>query len=356
MAPAGKENTMSLSIPYEVVKETVKKALLQAGLTEEQAEICAGIHAQSSADGVESHGLNRIPRFVQYIRRGWVDLDGKPEKKGAKGAVENYDGHLGIGILNGLFCFVRAVELAKVHGIGCVTLRNTTHWMRGGTYAWRMAEAGYAGICWINTESCMPLWGSDEQGVGNNPFCIALPRDQGPVVLDMAMSQYAYGKLGVYRLAGKQLPFPGGFDKDGNLTTDPGAIQESRRILPMGYWKGSAMALALDLAAAMLANGNTGTDMDELGKGSCGSCCQIFIAFDPYLFGEKEEIQKKMDKRIEAAHASHPEREGGRVSYPGERTIATRTKSMEQGVAVDEQIWEQVCSIAEGNLDVADIS
>ena len=347
---------MSLSIPYEVVKETVKKALLQAGLTEEQAEICAGIHAQSSADGVESHGLNRIPRFVQYIRRGWVDLDGKPEKKGAKGAVENYDGHLGIGILNGLFCFALAVELAKVHGIGCVTLRNTTHWMRGGTYAWRMAEAGYAGICWINTESCMPLWGSDEQGVGNNPFCIALPRDQGPVVLDMAMSQYAYGKLGVYRLAGKQLPFPGGFDKDGNLTTDPGAIQESRRILPMGYWKGSAMALALDLAAAMLANGNTGTDMDELGKGSCGSCCQIFIAFDPYLFGEKEEIQKKMDKRIEAAHASHPEREGGRVSYPGERTIATRTKSMEQGVAVDEQIWEQVCSIAEGNLDVADIS
>lgn len=347
---------MSLSIPYEVVKETVKKALLQAGLTEEQAEICAGIHAQSSTDGVESHGLNRIPRFVQYIRRGWVNLDGKPEKKGAKGAVENYDGHLGIGILNGLFCADRAVELAKVHGIGCVTLRNTTHWMRGGTYAWRMAEAGYAGICWINTESCMPLWGSDEQGVGNNPFCIALPRDQGPVVLDMAMSQYAYGKLGVYRLAGKQLPFPGGFDKDGNLTTDPGAIQESRRILPMGYWKGSAMALALDLAAAMLANGNTGTDMDELGKGSCGSCCQIFIAFDPYLFGEKEEIQKKMDKRIEAAHASHPEREGGRVSYPGERTIATRTKSMEQGVAVDEQIWEQVCSIAEGNLDVADIS
>ena len=79
----------------------------------------------------------------------------------------------------------------------------------------------------------------------------------------------------------------------------------------MGYWKGSGMALALDLAAAMLANGNTGTDMDELGKGSCGSCCQIFIAFEPYLFGTKEEIQEKMDKRIDAALASHPEREGG---------------------------------------------
>ena len=130
---------MSLRIPYEIVKETIKKALLQAGLTEEQAEACAQVHAQSSADGVESHGLNRVPRFVDYVRKGWVNPEGKPELKGAKGAVENYDGHLGIGVLNGLFCADRAVELAKAHGIGCVTLRNTTHWMRGGTYAWRMA-------------------------------------------------------------------------------------------------------------------------------------------------------------------------------------------------------------------------
>ncbi len=347
---------MSLYISYDVVKETIKKALLQAGLTEEQAETCATIHAQSSADGVESHGLNRVPRFVDYVRKGWVDPQGKPELTGAKGAVENYDGHLGIGILNGLFCADRAVELARVHGIGCVSLRNTTHWMRGGTYAWRMAEAGYAGICWINTESCMPLWGSDEQSVGNNPFCVAIPREHGPVVLDMAMSQYAYGKLEVYRLAGRQLPYPGGFDRDGSLTTDPAAIEQSRRILPTGYWKGSSMALVLDLAAAMLANGNTGTDMDEIGKGSCGGCCQIFIAFDPYLFGTKEEIQEKIDRRIDKVHASHPDHEGGYVSYPGERTVSTRVKSMEKGVSVNEEVWQQVCALAEGKFDCADLA
>ena len=65
--------------------------------------------------------------------------------------------------------------------------------------------------------------GSDKRSVGNNPFCMAIPREDGPLILDMAMSLYAYGKLGVYRLAGKQLPYPGGFDKDGNLTCDPGA-------------------------------------------------------------------------------------------------------------------------------------
>ncbi len=347
---------MSIRVAYEEMKQTLKQVFLNLGLTEEQAETCALIHTQSSADGVESHGLNRVPRFAEYVQKGWINIKGKPCLTGAKGAVENYDGQLGIGITNALFCADRAVELAKEHGIGCVTLKNTTHWMRGGTYAWRMAEAGFMGMSWINTESCMPLWGSDEPSVGNNPFCIAVPRENGPVVLDMAMSQYAYGKLGVYRLAGKELPFPGGFDKDGKLTSDPGAIEDSRRILPTGYWKGSGMALALDMAAALMANGNCGTDMDIQAKGSCTGCCQIFIAYDPYLFGTKEEIQTMLDRRAEAANNAHPEREGGHVSYPGERTLKTRAQSMKEGVAADETVWQQVCALAAGNMDTKDIA
>ena len=347
---------MSIKIPYDQVKETVKKAFLNLGLSEEQAEVCATIHTKSSADGVESHGLNRIPRFVEYVQKGWVDLNGKPELVGAKGAVENYDGHLGIGITNAIFCADRAAELAKEHGIGCVALKNTTHWMRGGTYAWRMAEAGFVGMSWINTESCMPLWGSDEPSVGNNPFCIAIPREEGPVVVDMAMSQYAYGKLGVYRLAGKELPYPGGFDKDGNLTSDPGAIEDSKRILPTGYWKGSSMALALDMAAALMANGKCGTDLDNEGQGSCTGCCQIFIAYDPYLFGGKEEAQAMLERRVDAVHAAHPEKEGRTVRFPGESTVLRREESMKNGVNVDEQIWAQVEALAAGNMETKDIA
>ena len=335
-----------MRVAFAEVKNTIKKALLNLGLTEEQAEICAQIHTESSADGIESHGLNRIPRFADYVKKGWINLNGKAELVGVKGAVENYDGHMGIGITNAIFCADRAVELAKEHGIGCVALKNTTHWMRGGTYAWRMAQAGYMGISWINTESCMPLWGSDEQSVGNNPFCSAIPREAGPIVLDMAMSQYAYGKLGVYRLAGKQLPYPGGFDQEGNLTTDPGSIEATRRILPTGYWKGSSMAIALDMAAALMANGMSGSDMDEYGKGSCGGSCQIFIAYDPYLFGSKEEIQDMLNHRVAAADAAHPIEESQPVTCPGERTMANRAKSMKEGVNVDESVWAQVRELA----------
>lgn len=342
---------MSIKVPFNTVKSTVKKAFLNIGMSEASAEICAQTHAESSADGVESHGLNRVPRFVEYVQNGLVNINGKPKLVGGKGAVENYDGELGIGITNAIFCADRAVELAKTHGIGCVALKNTTHWMRGGTYAWRMANAGFMGMSWINTESCMPMWGSDVPSVGNNPFCIAIPREDGAIVLDMAMSQYAYGKLGVYRLAGKQLPFAGGFDKDGNLTTDPGAIEESKRILPTGYWKGSGMAIALDMAAALMAGGKCGADMDEENKGSCTGCCQIFIAYDPYLFGSKEDTQAMLNHRVAAADSAHPENENNPVTCPGERTISTRAKSMADGVNVDELVWQQVCDIANGKID-----
>lgn len=114
---------MGVRVPYDKLKQDVKQIFLNLGLTEEKAEICTAVHIQSSADGVESHGLNRIPRFVEYVQKGWVNIKGEPQLAGAKGAVENYDGQLGIGITNALFCADRAVELAKKHGIGCVALK-----------------------------------------------------------------------------------------------------------------------------------------------------------------------------------------------------------------------------------------
>lgn len=345
---------MSVKIPFEELKATAKRAFLNLGLSDEQAETCAAIHASSSADGVESHGMNRIPRFAEYVRKGWINIHGTPQLVKSKGACENYDGQLGIGITNALFCCERAVKLAAEHGIGLVALKNTTHWMRGGTYAWKTAEAGYIGISWINTESCMPMWGSDEKSVGNNPFCIAIPRDDGQIVVDMAMSQYAYGKLGVYRLAGKKLPYPGGFDKDGNLTDDPGAIEDSMRILPTGYWKGSSLAIALDLAAAAISGGLCGTDIDANNNGSCTGCSQIFIAIDPYMFGDKSQTQAMFNRRVSIADSAHPIDPKHPVKCPGESTIERRNASMKDGVNVDETIWEQVCALAEGKLDVQD--
>ena len=202
----------------------------------------------------------------------------------------------------------------------------------------------------------MPLWGAKEKSVGNNPICIGIPRRKGAVVLDMAMSQFAYGKLGVYRLAGRQLPVPGGYDEDGNLTCDPGAIERSGRVLPMGYWKGSGMALALDMAAALMAAGKCGTDMDDGAYGACGGCSQVFFAYDPAVFGGEEELEAMLDRRVDAAHAAAPAEEGGEVLYPGEGSARRLRENRELGVPADERVWEQVCAIASGNLSVEEIA
>lgn len=333
-------------IGFEEMKNTIKSAFLVAGMPEEKAEICARIHTESSRDGVYSHGLNRVERFVDYLNKGWVDANAEPTLELNLGAMEIYNGNLGPGILNARFAMNRATEMAEQNGFGLVSLNNTTHWMRGGAYGWQAAEKGFIGICWTNTESCMPAWGAKTQGIGNNPFIMAVPRPDGHIVLDMAMSQYSYGKLQVTRLKNQKLPFAGGFDQEGNLTDDPGTIEETRRILPMGYWKGSGFAILLDLISALLSGGLTTAGIDKAGKGSCGCCCQVFIAIDPLKINTQELLDQAVNGTIEQLKSSVPANENGEIYYPGEQSLKIRKENMESGIPVDEGVWEKVKELA----------
>jgi len=334
-------------IPYDEMKSTIKMAFQHAGMSEDKAEICARVHTESSRDGVYSHGLNRVERFVEYILKGWVDVDAEPTLDINLGAMEVYNGNLGPGILNALFAMNRAISIAENNGLGLVSLNNTTHWMRGGAYGWLATDKGYVGICWTNTESCMPAWGAKSGGIGNNPFIMAVPRKEGHIVLDMAMSQYSYGKLEVTRLKNQKLPYPGGFDENGDLSDDPGEIEATRRVLPIGFWKGSGFAVLLDILSALLSGGLTTAAIDQLGKGSCGSCSQVFIAINPLKINTQEFIDKALDETIAKIRTSVPANENGKIFYPGEQSLKTRRENMEQGIPVNEDIWAKVKELAQ---------
>ncbi|MFA5330570.1 MAG: 3-dehydro-L-gulonate 2-dehydrogenase [Prolixibacteraceae bacterium] len=338
-------------IKFEEMKATIKSAFLIAGMPEDKADFCAQIHTESSRDGVYSHGLNRVERFVDYIGKGWVDVHSEPSLEASLGNMEIYNGNLGPGITNATFAMNRATEIADQNGLGLVSLNNTTHWMRGGAYGWQAAEKGFIGICWTNTESCMPTWGAKSEGIGNNPFIMAVPRKEGHIVLDMAMSQYSYGKLQVTRLKNAKLPYPGGFDHDGNLTDNPRAIEETRRILPMGYWKGSGFAILLDIISALLSGGLTTAGIDHAGFGSCGSCCQVFIAINPLKINTQEFIDKALEETIQQLKSSEPDNEGGQIYYPGEQSLKTRRENMELGIPVDDGVWERVKELANSRFD-----
>lgn len=333
-------------VPFATLHEVITEAFRRAGMTAEDAAFCARIHAESSCDGVYSHGLNRVPRFVDYLKRGWVDAAARPTLVKQLGVIEVIDGNQGPGILNAFHATERAMAIAAERGVGIVGLRNTTHWMRGGTYGWHAADRGFVAIAWTNTESCMPAWGGRDTRIGNNPFVMAVPRREGNVVLDMAMSQYSYGKLQVTRLKGELLPFPGGFDKDGKLTSEPGPIEQSMRILPTGFWKGSAFSILLDTLAAVLSEGLATNAIDKIGKGSCTGCSQVFIVIDPRQLGGEAYTEEVANGVVDYLHGSTPDENGKSVRYPGESTLRTRLDHQANGVVVDDGVWAEVLALA----------
>lgn len=333
-------------IEFDELKSTIKKAFLRAGMSSNHAEICARTHAETSCDGIFSHGLNRVERFVQYIENGWINLQAEPMLDQQFGSIQIYNGNLAPGVTNAFFAMDRAIEIAKSTGLGLVSLQNTTHWMRGGTYGWHAANQGMIGICWTNTESCMPAWGATSASIGNNPFVIAIPRKDGHVVLDMAMSQYSYGKLENTRLNQEKLAYPGGFDSEGLLTDDPGEIEKTRRILPTGYWKGSSFAIMLDLLASLLSNGKTTAAIDNYGYGNCGGCSQVFIAIDPLKMNDQPFVDQALKQTIEQLKQASPVDEGGEILYPGERSFRNRHENLIKGVPVHDAVWENVKKLA----------
>jgi 3-dehydro-L-gulonate 2-dehydrogenase len=144
----------------------------------------------------------------------------------------------------------------------------------------------------------------------------------------------------------QRLPYPGGFDQEGNLTDVAASIEKTRRILPMGYWKGSGFAVMLDLFSAMLTGGLTTAEIDKAGKGSCGSCSQVFIAFDPIKFNAEGFLDQAIQGTIDQLKASIPVQEGGEIFYPGEQSLRKRNENNELGIPVDDSVWAKVKELA----------
>lgn len=323
-----------MNISFERLQSEMERVLLQLNFSTERAAICSNIFAENSRDGVYSHGLSRFPTFVKLVKQGDIAIEAEPTCVLTHGAIEYWDGKLAPGMYAATKAMQRAVVLAKQNGIGAVSLKNSNHWMRGGTYGLIAAEAGCIGICATNALGSMPAWGSHQPRLGNNPMVFAFPRKEGHVLLDMAMSQYSYGKMNEYRMKGATLPFDGGYDQQGELTKDPGAIIDSRRPLPVGLWKGSGLALVLDILTAALSGGQSVGAVSASGKET--GLSQFFLAIEA----------THLDSAILEEIITYTQKEErGKVMYPGENMMATRLENLKKGIPVNEQIWEQVLNM-----------
>lgn len=333
-----------MRVAYEDMVKEFKRVLMKYGFEEKDAQDSAEIFTANSMAGVYSHGLNRFPRVISYLEHGTIDPQNKATCELSLGAIERWDGHRGFGPLNAKLAMDRAVELAKQYGIAVVALGNNNHWMRGGTYGWQAADQGCIGICWSNTMPNMPAWGSTDRNIGNNPLIMAIPRSNGQhIVIDCALSQFSYGKMEDCKLKGIQLPVPGGYDTEGKLSTDPAEIEKTWRVLPMGYWKGSGLSIALDAIATVLSNGNSvakiGTFGDEVGL------TQIMIAIDPSKLNSVELTDEIVNDIIANVKGAAPIVEGKEIYYPGEQSVKNLVENRANGIPVVESVWNDVCAM-----------
>ena len=329
-----------LHIPYNEIISRLEQILLNNNFPPAAAQTCAEIFATNSLEGVYSHGVNRFPKFMEYVKAGHIKPGKQAILKHSVGSIEQWDGQSGPGPVNAVIASDRAMALAREYGMGCVALANTNHWMRGGTYGWRAARAGFAYISWSNTIANMPAWGAKDAKLGNNPVIIGIPHNGEAIVLDMALSQYSFGALEIKRQNKEKLPLPGGYDKNGILTTDPAAIMESWRPLPICYWKGAGLSLLLDILGTILSGGLSTAQMTASGAETNSS--QVFIVFDIGKLHNHATIQSAINAILADYHSSTPEKEGATVRYPGENVEAMRRENLEKGIRVLRETWLRI--------------
>lgn len=323
----------------DMVKEFVR-VLNKYGITGEDAELSAKLYADASRDGVHTHGLQRFPKFINSIKNGSVDVTKRAIRVESYGALERWDGQKGPGNLNAYKCMDRAIELAKENTVGIVGLRNTNHWMRPGNYGIQATEKDCIAILWTNTVPNMPAWGGKDAKVGNNPVVLAVPHKGEPVLLDVAMSMFSYGKLEKLKREGKETPVDGGYNKEGKVTRNPAEILETHQVFPIGYWKGSGLSLLLDLIASAVAGGNTSRLVGTLPTET--ELSQFFMAIDLSKFPDRERIDQEIENTLEDLRASIPMDAKHPVHAPGDGTRKVREESMKEGVFVDDILWKTV--------------
>lgn len=332
-----------MRLPFDEIVQTFEDILLSRDAPHAHAAKVAREVARNSLEGTYTHGVNRFARLVRNIDQGLIDTSAVPSLGNAFGALENYDGNRGFGITNAWFAMGRAMELAKAHGIGCVALRNTNHWLRAATYGYQACDQGMAGICFTNTMPNMPTWGAVDAHLGNNPLVMGFPWKEGHILVDMAMSQYSYGALELAMLEGEQMPTVAGFDEAGNLTTDPAAVHKTKRVLPMGYWKGAALSFVLDIFAGGLSLGRTTSEIGKL-PGEYG-LSQTFIAIDFARIAPPDEVEDIIRSAVADLLSSTPDGSSRPVVYAGQRLGATKARNEKDGIPVDERVWKEILEL-----------
>ena len=332
----------------DVLLDYAQRLLMAGGFRPECARKTAELLVWANLRGVDSHGVLRIPRYIEMVALGMINTRAAPCVVNEHGAVALVDADLAPGATGMDVVTQKAAEIARRVGAGICAGRNTTHAGAVGYFAQNVAAKGLVGIVMTASKPLMAYPGARGEAVSTNPLAIAAPSadPNEPIVLDMSTAAVALGKVLAAKGAGEAIPEGWGVDADGRSTTDPAAV---RALLPMAGPKGAGLSLMIEVMCSLLA-GNP-LIAPSLGGAKPPGFNGLVIAIDPAAFGDPKAFTATVSSLAAAIHALPPAAGVDAVLIPGERGRRWEARRRAAGIALPCGVASELAGLA-GRLGV----
>ena len=324
-----------------------ESVLLAAGLAPGHAAAAATGLVAANLRGVDSHGVLRLTQYVQSIESGEIERDPDVRVVQRRGSTALVDAGGGYGFAPAQLAIDTAVELAREHAIGLVGVRGSHHFGMGAHYVQRAAAAGFIGWLTTTSQPVVVPTGSAAPMVGNNPIAYAIPRraPHPPILLDMALSEVAFGKIRLAAAEGRPIPLGWGFDAHGKPTTDAAAALAAEALGPAGGHKGSGLAIVGEVLAGVLTGSPFGL-ASHAHMHRAGGVGHLVAAIDPAVFVTREEFDDGVEELVAQLRAA-PRAEGvTEILLPGEPEQRTEEARRAGGVPVSDELTAKLAALA----------
>lgn len=337
-------------INQEQLTEFVTRIFVAAGAGEQFAAKVAHHLVAANLKGHDSHGVGMVPAYIGSIRNGHLDVSAEAKLIRDNTAVMLVDGQFGFGQVVGSQATAMAIERARETGIVCMGVRNCHHLGRIGSYGEQCAEAGMVSVHFVNVVGHGPLvspFAGRERRMSTNPFCCVVPRTDGPpIVLDMATSAIAQGKVRVAYMKGVEVPDGALLDQAGLATNDPKVMFEEPfgSLGPFGAHKGYGLAVMCEL----LGGGLAGEWTAQPGKPRENTIVNhmLMMVLDPAAFGGLDSFQQEVTAMVDYLHSTTPAAGVDQVRVPGDPERESVAARSGEGIPIDENSWNGILKAA----------
>ena len=338
-------------IPTDTIRQFAVRVLEASGATPAAARLVSDHLVEASLVGHDSHGVARLKQYVDDIKAGSVDLLAKPRIVRQSPTTAVVDAGHCWGPVAGYFAVDVALEKVKAQSLAAVTVRRSHHIGRIGTYAASLADHGYIGIvhCSVQSVARVAPWGGTERRLATNPIAIAVPADDGSIVVDLATSAVAEGKVRLARAAGKPVPIGWVLDNNGQFSTDPSVSYEQGAIAPLGGdqgHKGYCLAVGVDLLGGVLAGIGVGK-MESIYGNSF-----LLQAIDPEAFCDRDELRRRTNEYVQYVKATRRRDGVDEILMPGQIESQRRAANLRDGLDVASNVYDQLRGLGD-SLGVA---